>query len=176
MHPLFQYLMSEFGSNCRYHSDEGLLVVALQPSKDPREYLGCCFTPLVGEDEAIRMNFYAFIRHPVEDARNQKYQEHLGSFLSTVGFELSHEKPGQLAVTGTLGKSSFEEFISWDEAEHAATEVIWRVFQTLRLATLVSHLNFRIPNRDGSDGYRKILPSRLAAMTICGTLDGATMH
>ncbi len=176
MHPFLEYLQAHYADSPNVVIEDTIAVMVAMRNNDQREKVIIFLESCEDQKERLVIDLQAKIRYPVTDVRNRKYLEHLGKQISNTGLEVKIFPPRTISLRGTLGRDSVSSARTWGEAFFAMEDFIWSMTKVLQLVTFVAHLNVRIPNRAGNEVYRKVLPSRLALLTVCGHLDDASLH
>lgn len=73
-------------------------------------------------------------------------------------------------------KEDFSDFEEYDSVAECLMEYIHGYFTFFRTVCLIVRLCTRLTERGGTVQYRRLLPTRLAALTICGLAETDTCH
>ena len=176
MHPVLELLHTDIGGQVIEHEQGNHLAIGIQITKHCKEGVGCYLVPENDRIGTIDLTFYAISRYPITNPRNQKYLEHLRDYLSEANLALEVSDIRTVSISGKIDRTTFGKSCSWKKMAQGTRRLIYQMFDISTLAVLTTHLNARLPNQGGSERYQKVLPSRLAALTMCGYTDGASMH
>lgn len=176
MHPVLEILRQQFYCDDPSEKEASDLVVGTMVTKHNQEYIGCHLSPQNDRFGTIVLSFYAFSRYQITSARNKKYFEHLQARLAETNLVLKIDNIRSLSISGRVDRQIRGRFCSWEEMAQATGWLIGQVFDVLTLVVLTTHVNARLSDLGGTERYTKVLPSRLAELTLCGYTDGASMH
>jgi hypothetical protein len=143
----------------------------LQTSKDLRNVIYRAALEYAPKDEEWTIKNAARLRYRI-NPRAEQYIRQLSAPLDDKGVSIYMDKPCLVGLARRYPRSVFgEEATQVDVAQHLYDELVG---STVLLGTIsrVVNLCARLPARGGTRQYRELLPSRLAALTVCG-MDGA---
>ena len=174
MHPFLKYLRTTYAGSPDMVVEEASAVMVAMRNSDPREKITVFLE--IKDDGLLFFDMQAKVRYSIKDARNQLYLQHLEKEITEHNLKLRLLPPRTISLYGTLNHDSVNEAQSWGEACIDLDYFIRIMYQMLQVVTYVTHFNVRVVNRGGTEPYKKALPSRLAALTVCGYLTDASMH
>lgn len=167
MHPIIQMILEEFESVGNVIVEDEVLYFGVYTSKNGRESVG--FALVSDDDEADTLHFqvFAVARYQNGGARNKKYLECLQKELNHMDLNIKPVGQNQVCISGSLTKETFG-CPDWESAYPEIGDLLQCLSHMLISLILIMHINVRMGNQGGSDKYKKLLPSRLAALTMCG--------
>lgn len=175
MHPLISILSAQY-SQYVVARGEQCVMLALFHNRDARESILVEFECLGDANDTVRASFQAKVRYPLAQTRHQQYLKALGTFLAELNISLYFRAPRTVEFEASLGHDSFADFTDWEHSTENIAAFVEGMVHISAAVTLVAHLNHRLPERGGTEAYRRLLPSRLAALTVCGLGHDASMH
>lgn len=159
--------MEEFGSTGQASLEEGILYFPVYIAKKGREGVSFALTPNNDDKETLMFEIWATTKYPNGGARNKKYLECMAEELEQMDLSIEVIEKNHIRICGSLKKETFG-CQDWKSAYPQIGDLIHCLSHMLISLILVTHINARMSNRGGSEKYKKLLPSRLAALTMCG--------
>jgi len=126
------------------------------------------FTTFTADEESdfVEVSLEIKMRCQVATVRNRLYLNALASWLPE-SFTIGHRQPCTLLLNGIFSGGEASE-----------DEILLRLLTLSDLShtmVLATHLNVRLSeqsSRRGSEAFKKVLPSYLAALTVCSIQEG----
>lgn|SRR5690606_10252934 len=174
MHPFLEYLSTTYAGAPNVFVEETSAVMVIRRNADPREKIVVFLES--DDEETLNLCMQAKVRYPITDSRNRKYLEYLEREVSGSNLRLELLPPRTISLSGALNQNSVNYASTWKDACINLDYFIRTMSKMMQLATFVTHFNIRVANRGGTEPYKKALPSRLAAMTVCGYLTDDAIH
>lgn len=170
MHPFIANVSSRYEGVLLACSDHEL-ALKIARNRDGHEKILMYFACLGGKNDLVSMTFQAKTKYPLVGARQKKYFKALAQELNEYDLQLTTMSPCTIELKGLVGHNTFENFSNWDDVSPYVDFIVHSLVSVLQAATFVVHINYRLKNRGGSQSYHKLLPSRLAELTVCGLYD-----
>lgn len=174
-HPFVSGIRSRYRNFVASFSDHQI-VIMIELDKTGRECIRVSFNCSGDEDDTINILCEVTNRYPINGVRHQKYLHKLAELLSVNNVGVQFKLPRTTQLHFALGISTFETFPGWEELAEAIDDFIGVCSEILITATLMAHLNFRLSGKGGTRAYQKLLPSRLAELTMCGLSSESLMN
>lgn len=163
MHPVLESVHEHNIGSLIYEDANSLKYLWMFKKKG--EYALTTFTADEKSD-LVEVSLEIKMRCQVATARNKLYLRALSNKLADT-LSVGYVQPRTLLLGGTFGS-----------AEDSEEDILFRLLILNDLShtmVLATHLNTRLSTEDsrrGSDAFRKVLPSYLAALTVCSMLKG----
>lgn len=168
MHQAVLSFLNAVGHDTEDCKKDSKIGVASILSKQSKEFdLLLHFTEV---DELIELECEVKLRCPVNaNPRVSTYLDKLKKSLAALNVDVVVNPPRTISVKGLLSENMGEE--------HNAnfTDIISfcvnQYVQILYCATKMVELSYRLPQRCGTNQYRKVLPSKMVLLTVYGQFD-----
>lgn len=174
MHPFLKYLSTTYPDSPNLVVEETSAVIVAMRNSDSREKIIVFLS--IDDQGLLSFDMQAKVRYPLKDVRNQMYLKHLNKEIAESKLKLKLLPPRTISLRGVIDRNSVDNAQSWGEACLDLDYFIRTMSQMMQAATFVTHFNVRVTDRNGTEQYQKVLPSRLAALTVCGYLTDVSVH
>lgn len=106
-------------------------------------------------------------QYPVSNVRTKRYAEELAKLMNSVGVEVYITEPRIIGLKARLSNvlTSPEPI---DEKVATIAQVYGQLQWALQTMSPIMRFSWRVQLRAGTNGYRKVMPSKLAELTLHG--------
>lgn len=166
MHEFIDMLQLRFPEMIIWATDSEILLS--WPSNHRREYCLINATCLQDEEDTIRLVMKMKVKYPVDGVRNKLYLKSLAGIMSHLNVEVSFLPRCTIVISFKIDRENLDDFSGWYDSSETIESMLWYLISFLQTVCFTSHINYRLSSRTGTDSYRKLLPTRMAELTVCG--------